>query len=194
MGQADAVRKCPTIRQPFRTPRFTPPAMIRRPIPLLVRVWLVTAVVDAIFSSALNVFAYHSTVALLWQRVASTLLGPDALNGGSTTVFIGLLMHAGVALTWSAVFLILAMRWAGLRRVIGTPAGVLAVAALYGPAIWMVMSFVVIPTATGRPPTINTRWWVQFFGHIPFVALPIVGVISGGEDAPVGDPATSRRS
>jgi len=25
---------------------------------------------------------------------------------------------------------------------------------------------------------INVRWWVQFFGHIPFVALPIVGLIA----------------
>lgn len=60
--------------------------MIRRPIPLLVRAWLVTAIVDAVFSSALDVFAYHSTVAQLWQRVASTLLGPEALKGGGRTV------------------------------------------------------------------------------------------------------------
>ena len=168
--------------------------MLRRRLPLLVRAWLVTAIVDALFSSALNVFAYHSTVALLWQRVASTLLGPKALDGGERTVLIGLLMHAGVALAWSAVFLILAIRWAGLRRAIATPMGVLGVAALYGPAIWMVMSFVVIPTATGRPPTINARWWIQFFGHIPFVALPIVGVISRGADPRLADPATSPRS
>lgn len=168
--------------------------MIRRPLPLLVRAWLLTAVVDALFSSALNVFAYHSTVALLWQRVASTLLGPEALNGGPTTVLVGLLMHGGVALAWSAVFLILAMRWPALRQAIQRPAGVVGVAALYGPLIWMVMSFVVIPTLTGRPPTINARWWIQFFGHIPFVALPIVGVISSGEDPRIEEPPISRKS
>jgi hypothetical protein len=168
--------------------------MIRRPIPLLVRAWLVTATVDSLFSSALNVFAYHSTVALLWQRVASTLLGPEALNGGARTVLIGLLMHAGVALAWSSVFLIVAMKWPALRAAIRTPAGVVAVAALYGPVIWMVMSFAVIPTATGRLPAVNARWWIQFFGHIPFVALPIVGVISRGEDPLIPEPPTCRRS
>jgi hypothetical protein len=36
----------------------------------------------------------------------------------------------------------------------------------------------VIPLLVHRPPTINFRWWVQFFGHIPFVAVPIVAMIS----------------
>jgi len=31
-----------------------------------------------------------------------------------------------------------------------------------------------------RPPTFNYRWWVQFFGHIPFVAVPIVWSIASG--------------
>jgi hypothetical protein len=25
-------------------------------------------------------------------------------------------------------------------------------------------------------PAITFRWWVQFFGHIPFVAVPIVAM------------------
>jgi hypothetical protein len=39
--------------------------------------------------------------------------------------------------------------------------------------MWMTMSLVVIPLLAQRPP-ITYRWWIQFFGHIPFVALPIV--------------------
>jgi len=56
---------------------------------------------------------------------------------------------------------------------------VLAIAAVYGPLIWLVMSLAVIPMLTHRPPAINLRWCVQFFGHIPFVALPIVALIGG---------------
>jgi hypothetical protein len=41
----------------------------------------------------------------------------------------------------------------------------------------MVMSLAVIPLLVHRPPAINFRWWVQFFGHIPFVALPIAASI-----------------
>ena len=39
------------------------------------------------------------------------------------------------------------------------------------------MSLVVIPLLLHRPPSFTIRWWVQFFGHIPFVALPIVTMI-----------------
>jgi hypothetical protein len=105
-------------------------------------------------------------------------------------VLIGLVMHLGVALTWSSVFLALVMFWPWLARRIATPGGIVMVAALYGPFVWMVMSLVVIPTLTGRPPSITIRWWVQFFGHIPFVALPIVATIARGigASAPRGAP------
>ncbi|MDQ6769919.1 MAG: hypothetical protein M3Z54_08030 [Gemmatimonadota bacterium] len=52
--------------------------------------------------------------------------------------------------------------------------GVLKVASVYGPFIWLVMSLLVIPLFLHRPPTITSRWWVQLIGHIPFVGLPIV--------------------
>ena len=39
----------------------------------------------------------------------------------------------------------------------------------YGPVIWLVMSLVVIPFLTKRPPTVAFRWWVQLVGHFPFV-------------------------
>ena len=52
--------------------------------------------------------------------------------------------------------------------------GALAVAMVYGPAIWLVMSLVVIPLATGRPSTFGARWWVQIVAHVPFVTIPLV--------------------
>lgn len=82
--------------------------------------------------------------------------------------------------SWSAVFLLLVLSSPWIRGVVATPAGVIAVAAVYGPVIWMVMSLVLIPLFTHRPPTINFRWWVQFVGHVPFVALPIVASIGLG--------------
>jgi len=112
--------------------------------------------------------------------VASVLLGPSAMQGGTRTMIIGLVMHLGVALAWSTLFLTLGLLLPRLRQVIVTSGGIVAVSALYGPAIWMIMSFVVIPRLTGRPPTINARWWVQLFAHIPFVAIPIVATIGRG--------------
>ena len=140
----------------------------------LLRAGLLTALIDGTFSGVLSAFFYNSTVARLFQGVASTLMGPRALEGGLHTAMIGVFMHIGVAFGWSTVFLLLADRLGFIQSVLRSPNGILKVAAVYGPIIWMVMSLIVIPTLRHTPITINYRWWVQFFGHIPFVALPIV--------------------
>ena len=140
----------------------------------LVRAGLVTGVIDGLFSSALSVFAYGSTATRLFQGVAATLLGSEALDGGASTAAVGVLMHFGVAFGWSAVFIFLVMRSTRVRELLSSRYGAIKVASLYGPLVWMVMSLAVIPFLVGRPPAITVRWWIQFFGHIPFVALPIV--------------------
>ena len=139
-----------------------------------VRAGLLTAVTDGIFSSVLNAFFYGSTVMRLWQGVSSTLMGPRALEGGAHTAAIGVFMHFGVAFAWSAVFVFVILRSTRVRRLIETWPGAIKVAAVFGPSIWLVMSLVVIPLLTHRPPAITFRWWVQLVGHFPFVGLPIV--------------------
>ena len=146
------------------------PSFIRAVIP----VWLVTAAWDFLCATALSVFAYHGTFSGLWQGVASTVLGPTAINGGTKPIVVGIALHFAVAFTWSAIFVAAARMSPGLRRTIATPGGALAVAVAYGPVIWLVMSLVVIPLATGRPPRFGFRWWVQIFAHIPFVTIPLV--------------------
>ncbi len=140
----------------------------------LVRAGLLTAIVDGLFSSVLSAFFYGSTVTRLFQGVAATLLGSSAFEGGTSTALIGVAMHVGVAFGWSAVFLFLVMRLDWVRNLLKQPYGVLIVAAIYGPFIWLVMSIVVIPQLVHRPAAITFRWWVQFIGHFPFVGLPIV--------------------
>ena len=165
----------PITRQPF----------IRAVIP----VWLVTAVWDFICATALSVFAYHGTAAHLWQGVASTVLGPTAIDGGARPVVIGILLHLAVSFTWSAVFVLAARMSPAIRRLISTPSGALGVATVYGPIIWLVMSLVVIPIATGKPPRFTFRWWVQVFAHVPFVTIPLVftarRVLMGSERVPM---------
>ena len=139
---------------------------------------LVTAVIDFAFSSILVKFFYGSTVTRLWQGVASVPLGPDALNGGLRTALVGVAIHIGVAFMWTTVFLILLTIIPAIDRIAHARFGLITLAAIYGPLVWMAMSFLVIPSMTHRPPTINYRWWVQFFGHIPAVALPIVATLT----------------
>jgi len=141
-----------------------------------------TAVSDGLFATVQSLIN-GSPVSRLWQGVASVLLGKSALDGGSRTVLIGLAMHVTVAFFWSGVFLLLVERSAWLRGVLASRGGVFKVAAVYGPGIWLVMSLIVIPLLAHRPPKITPRWWVQFFGHVVFVGLPIVGSIT-----PRGNP------
>ena len=152
--------------------------------PRLVRAGLLTGVTDGLFSSVLSAFFYGSTVTRLFQGVASVLLGSAAFNGGARTALIGVLMHVGVAFGWSAVFLFLAMRSTWIRGLLTSRHGVVKVAALYGPFIWVVMSLAVIPLLVHRPTTIGFRWWIQLIGHGPFVGWPIVASIGGGAVRP----------
>jgi hypothetical protein len=139
----------------------------------LLRAGLLTGIVDGLFSSVLNVFAYGSTVSRLFQGVASTLLGNGALEGGATTALVGVLMHFGVAFAWSALFILLVLRSRWVRKLLESPYGPAKVGAVYGPLVWMAMSLLVIPFLVHRPPAIGFRWWVQLLGHIPFVGIPI---------------------
>jgi hypothetical protein len=136
--------------------------------------WLVTAAWDFLCASALTVLAYKGTFAGLWRGVASTAFGQHMLTAGARGVLAGIGAHLSIAFTWSAIFVTALAVSAGLRRVVASPAGAFAVASVYGPIIWLVMSLGIIPFLNGRPPNFTYRWWVQVFAHIPFVTLPLV--------------------
>ncbi len=144
---------------------------------VLVRAWLLTAALDGLFSSVLTVVFYHSTFARLWQGVAATIVGPSAFDRGASTVWLGLVMHFGVAFLWSAIFLGLVVAIPALRRAIASRTGVVAVSVVYGPLVWITMSSIVIPLLLGHSIPHAGRWWIQLVGHIPFVGMPIVGTI-----------------
>jgi len=152
----------------------------RAPLPRLVLAGLLTGVTDGLFASVQSVFFFHSTVTRLWQGVAAVPLGPSALEGGTRTVLIGLLLHFCTAFFWSAVFFFLYNRSARIREAVQSRFGSLKVASVYGPLIWIFMSVVVIPLFLHRPPAFRPRWFAQLIGHIFFVGLPIVSMIGRG--------------
>jgi uncharacterized membrane protein YagU involved in acid resistance len=150
--------------------------------PGLLRRWLkagsATAIVDFLFATCLSVFAYKSTFERLWQGVASVPFGAQAIGGGATWTAIGIATHIFVAFGWSLVFVLLVERWSWLQRQLLSPLGVLKVAAVYGPFIWVMMSMVFIPLTAQRPPAaVTVRWVIQTFGHIFFVATPMAWVV-----------------
>lgn len=180
------IRAVPTLSPIQHVPRLQLVGLSSRAtVSRLVLAGLVTGVTDGLFSSVLSVAFYHSTVTRLFQGVAATVLGPSAFEGGMPTAALGVLMHFGVALSWSAVFLVLLDRSRWMRGALRSPYGVLKVAAVYGLFIWLVMSLLVIPLLLHRPPAITIRWWVQLIGHFPFVGLPIVASL--GKTVPTSD-------
>ena len=138
----------------------------------LIRAWAYCAATDAVFATVLSVI-YGRGPAGVWKGVAATPFGSDMLNQGARATLIGLGIHLCVAFTWSTILFLLVTRISALARLLESPFGIMKGAVIYGPCIWLFMSFVVIQLATHQPPAITYRWWIQLAGHILFVATPI---------------------
>jgi hypothetical protein len=163
----------------------------REGLTTFLRAGFLTFIIDGLFSSILNVAAYGSTISRLFQGVASTVVGSSAIDGGAAMTALGILMHCAVAFGWSAVFIFGLMRWQRIRRVLASRYGAIKIASIFGPAVWLVMSLLVIPLLLHRPPAISIRWWVQLLGHFPFVGLPIVASASRGAASAQREPASA---
>ncbi|MEO5903636.1 MAG: hypothetical protein ABIQ55_06470 [Gemmatimonadaceae bacterium] len=142
---------------------------------VLVKTWLSVAVTDALFASATGMFIPPVVApARVFRGVASVLLGKSAIDGGATTALIGLAMHFGVALAWATLFVVAVRNVQWVRESLETWPRALLLAAIYGVSIWLIMTWIVIPSMVHRPPTLSTKYWVQLIGHIPFVVGPMI--------------------
>ena len=128
-----------------------------------VRAGILTGICDALWATALQL-AYGRPVLRVWQGVASVPFGARMLET-QAGVAIGLLLHFCVAFAWSGVLLFLLRHTPPLHPAL--------VGAVFGPLIWIVMSFAVIPPFTHQLPPVNARWWVQLVGHAVFVGQPM---------------------
>jgi hypothetical protein len=128
---------------------------------------------DGFFATAFGAVVRGNSMQRVFQGVASVVIGPSALTGGTPTFALGLAMHFVVALTWSFLFLVAVRHSPRLRAVLDSPLGALKVAVFFGPLVWLVMSLAVIPLLVHRMPVINGPYLVMLAGHIIFVGLPI---------------------
>ena len=143
----------------------------------LLRATLLVGVSDACFAMVSGWLMRATPPARVWQGVASVLLGKPALDGGAAMVALGVVMHFGVAFTWSAVLLAVVQRSYRVRAILDSEYGPLKVASVMGPLIWLVMSVIVMPSFTGRAVSFTSYWLVQLVGHVVFVALPMAWAI-----------------
>ena len=119
-----------------------------------------------------------TTAPRIFQGIASRLLGPSALEGGTGTALIGLAMHFGVAFGWTIVFALLYRSLGGLRRLVASTGGALAAALAYGTAIWLIMNRLVVPALGGKAtPVSASGFWIVLAAHLTVVGPPIVWMV-----------------
>jgi len=108
----------------------------------------------------------------LLQYVASGALGPAAFEGGIKTALIGLALHYLIATIWTTVFYLASRKWLFL---IERP---VQFGLLYGIAVYLFMTFVVVPLSrvTPRPATLTGRT-IGILTIMVCVGLPIALIV-----------------
>jgi len=119
--------------------------------------------------SAIVVFAFFGSQPLrIFQGIASGLLGRGAFDGGVATALIGVALHFVVAFGAATVYFV-ASRWFPLLIDRALACGV-----LYGIAVHVFMSFVVIPmSAIGRRPIVLRSFIAVLIVHMVVVGPAI---------------------
>jgi hypothetical protein len=155
----------------------------------LLRAWLLLAVIDFLWAVALSL-SYGRPALSAFRGVATVALAPAWMPEIAPSAMLGVVLHFGVAFTWAAVYLVLQHRSPWLARASTTRSGQAAIAVVYGPFIWVVMSTMVIPMMTGDAVILSTRWVIQSIGHVFFVGMPVV-LGAGRHPAATETPGTS---
>jgi hypothetical protein len=106
---------------------------------------------------------------LVWQYIASGLLGEAAFAGGMATVWLGLFFHLIISFIIAAVFILAADRIPLLRRnaIVGS--------LLYGFGVFIVMNMIVTPLSAAPPiPAPTLPWLIEaIIEHALLVGLPL---------------------
>jgi len=100
---------------------------------------LAAAVLDAADALVAYKLAFGMSPLVIYQFVASGLLGKAAYTGGAASAFLGLGVHVLVAFTSATVFVLASERFPGLRR------RAVGWGLAFGVGVFAVMNFLVIP-------------------------------------------------
>jgi hypothetical protein len=104
----------------------------------------------------------------LLQGIAFGLLGPETYNGGTATAALGLLCHFAVAFGATTTYYLASRK---LRFMVEKP---FIAGPLFGIAVWLFMSFVVMPLSLiGVPKVTLGSIAIGWFVHMVCVGLPI---------------------
>jgi uncharacterized membrane protein YagU involved in acid resistance len=106
------------------------------------------------------------------QYIASGLLGATAFGGGLATAGLGALIHYGIAFVVAGIYLVAARSIPSLRS------PWVVVGLLYGAAVYLVMTYGVLPHSAVAPSPVTPAAFVNgIVGHALFVGLPIAQIL-----------------
>ena len=106
---------------------------------------------------------------LVWQYIASGILGNAAFEGSTATALLGVLFHLIISVVVAAVFILSANRIPLLRR------HPIAGSLLYGFGVFVVLNMIVTPLSAAPPlPAPTLPWLIEaVIEHIVVVGLPL---------------------
>jgi hypothetical protein len=109
----------------------------------------------------------------LLQTIASGALGPSAFQGGRKTAAAGLFLHFFIAFTAAFVYYAISRR---LPTLVDNP---FLYGAVYGIAVHLVMSRIVVPLSAAPKRKFSAKgFFTQLIIHIVCVGPPIAFVVS----------------
>ncbi len=111
------------------------------------------------------------TPSRLLQTIASAMLGPKAFGGGSSAVTLGLGLHFLIAFIVATTYII-ASRYLTVLTEHSLLSGL-----LYGAAVHLFMTFIVLPLSSLKRPFSWTFFLGQLVIHMLCVGLPISLVV-----------------
>lgn len=110
---------------------------------------------------------------LVWQYIASGLLGEGAFAGGMGTALLGLFFHLIISLVIAAVFILAAARIPLLRG------NVIVGSLLYGFGVWVVMNMIVTPlSAAPALPAPALPWLIEAILEHTFLVGLLLGILA----------------
>jgi hypothetical protein len=125
---------------------------------------LLAGVAAGVGDTLLAIGMYRVGPVVIYQSVASGLLGRASFRGGFATAALGMALHFLIATTAAAVYVAASSRVKPLvERAV--PCGL-----AFGLAVYFFMKEVVLPLSAARPIAFT---WAGLIGHALLVGLPI---------------------
>jgi uncharacterized membrane protein YagU involved in acid resistance len=140
------------------------------PSGVVVLAGVVAATLDLVYASAFWGIQVGFTPLQILQSIARGWLGSEAAySGGYPSALLGLASHYAIAIAMATVFYVACRRWPALAR---RP---FLYGALYGIALYAVMTYVVVPLSNAGSGGLPAWRWENLShiaGHMLLVGIP----------------------